>query len=191
MPSHTFVSTANALGAAWRKKSFLRMRSRPDTTKHRRNADRSGDRRTSTRVVPWSTAAGVGLAKRTPLAGAGWVSTICLAVEDAAQGVRPSTLPTGVHRGTTLVNIGCFSFHGNQTMGGGGRKAARRLDQRCSCQSEIRAEIIREKGTNREPASVVNDKYNRRIGLAWTSDLKAKQKICNKLKRPSQTEWMR
>ena len=135
MPSYTFSSTANAFVLAGAVPVFVDIR--PDTM----NIDETLIEPAitpRTRVVCVVHYAGVGcemdtvmdIARRRGLK----------VVEDAAQGVMAS------YKGTALGAIGdygCFSFHEskNYSMGEGGALLLR--------QDDPRAEVIREKGTNR------------------------------------------
>ncbi len=137
MPSYTFVSTANAFALRGAKIVFVDIR--PDTM----NLDETliEDAITDkTRAIVPVHYAGVScemdtimdIARRHHL----------LVVEDAAQGVHAS------YKGRALGSIGdfgCFSFHEtkNYTMGEGGAALVNRDDQ------VERAEIVREKGTDR------------------------------------------
>jgi len=137
MPSYTFVSTANAFVLRGAKIVFVDIR--PDTL----NIDEKliEDAITDhTKVIVPVHYAGVGCE----------MDTICdiakrhqlMVVEDAAQGVMSS------YKGQALGAIGdfgCYSFHEtkNYSMGEGGAILINREE------AVERAEIIREKGTNR------------------------------------------
>ena len=137
MPSYTFVSTANAFVLRGAKIIFVDIR--PDTMNidETKIEDAITDR---TKVIVPVHYAGVACE----------MDTICeiakrhdlLVVEDAAQGVM------SFYKGRALGSIGdfgCFSFHEtkNYSMGEGGAILINHKDY------IERAEIIREKGTNR------------------------------------------
>lgn len=137
MPSYTFVSTANAFVLRGAKIVFVDIR--PDTL----NIDETliEDAITErTKVIAPVHYAGVGCEMDTIMEIAGKHDLIV--VEDAAQGVMAS------YKGRPLGSIGdygCFSFHEtkNYSMGEGG---AILIQKPADLE---RAEIIREKGTNR------------------------------------------
>ena len=137
MPSYTFVSTANAFVLRGAKIVFVDIR--PDTMNIDETLIEDAITEKTKAIVPVHYA-GVGCE----------MDTICdiakqhhlLVVEDAAQGVM------GYYKGRALGSIGdfgCYSFHEtkNYSMGEGGAILVNRED------SIERAEIIREKGTNR------------------------------------------
>lgn len=137
MPSYTFVSTANAFVLRGAKIVFVDIR--PDTMNIDETLIEDAITDKTKAIVPVHYA-GVGCE----------MDTICdiakrhnlLVVEDAAQGVM------GYYKGRALGSIGdfgCYSFHEtkNYSMGEGGAVLVNRRD----CIE--RAEIIREKGTNR------------------------------------------
>ena len=137
MPSYTFVSTANAFVLRGAKIVFVDIR--PDTMNIDETLIEDAITKRTKAIVPVHYA-GVGCD----------MDTICdiakrhnlLVVEDAAQGVM------GYYKGCALGSIGdfgCFSFHEtkNYSMGEGGAILVNR-----DAYIE-RAEIIREKGTNR------------------------------------------
>ena len=137
MPSYTFVSTANAFVLRGAKIVFVDIR--PDTMNIDETLIEDAITEKTKAVVPVHYA-GVGcemdaicdIAKRHGL----------YVVEDAAQGVN------AFYKGRALGSIGdfgCYSFHEtkNYSMGEGGAILVNRED----CIE--RAEIIREKGTNR------------------------------------------
>lgn len=137
MPSYTFVSTANAFVLRGAKIVFVDIR--PDTL----NIDETliEDAITErTKVIAPVHYAGVGCEMDTIMDIAGRHDL--LVVEDAAQGVMAS------YKGRPLGSIGdygCFSFHEtkNYSMGEGGAILIR------NPADVEKAEIIREKGTNR------------------------------------------
>ena len=148
LPSYTFVSTANAFVLRGAKLVFVDIR--PDT----QNIDETliEDAITErTKVIAPVHYAGVGcemdtiidIAKRHDL----------LVVEDAAQGVNAFYKGRGLG---SIGDYGCFSFHEtkNYSMGEGGALLIRDEDK------TDRAEIIREKGTDRSKfLRGVVDKY--------------------------------
>lgn len=138
MPSYTFVSTANAFALRGAKIVFVDIR--PDTM----NID---EQKIEQAITPYTKAivpvhyAGVAcemdkimvLAEKYRL----WV------VEDAAQGVMAN------YRGNALGSIGhlgCFSFHETKNYTAGGEGGALLVNDPRLIE---RAEIVREKGTNR------------------------------------------
>lgn len=136
-PSYTFVSTVNAFVLRGAKIVFVDIR--PDTM----NIDESlieGAITEKTKVIVPVHYAGVacemdtiiGIAKKYNL----------LVVEDAAQGVMSTYKGKALG---TIGDMGCFSFHDtkNYTMGEGGALLVQ------NSLFTDRAEIIREKGTNR------------------------------------------
>lgn len=136
LPSYTFSSTANAFVLAGAKLVFVDIR--PDTMNidEKLIEDAVTDR---TRVICVTHYAGVACAMDEILAIA--ARHRLLVVEDAAQGVM------AYYKGRALGSIGdfgCYSFHEtkNYSMGEGGALLLRDDDSG-------RAEILREKGTNR------------------------------------------
>ncbi len=137
MPSYTFVSTADAFVLRGAKIVFVDIR--PDTMNidERLIEDAVTER---TRVIVPVHYAGVACAMDEIMAVAGKYHL--KVVEDAAQGVN------AYYKGKALGTIGdfgCYSFHEtkNYTMGEGGALA---FDDDAALE---RAEILREKGTNR------------------------------------------
>lgn len=137
MPSYTFVSTANAFVLRGAKVVFVDIR--PDTMNIDENLIESAITEKTRAIVPVHYA-GVscemdkicGIAKQHKL----------YVIEDAAQGMMST------YKGKALGAIGdfgCFSFHEtkNYSMGEGGALLIK------DAKSIKRAEIIREKGTNR------------------------------------------
>jgi dTDP-4-amino-4,6-dideoxygalactose transaminase len=137
LPSYTFVSTANAIVLRGATPVFVDIR--PDTL----NMD---ERLIEAAITPRTRAiwpvhyAGVACAMDEIMAIAGRHGLVV--VEDAAQGVNSSY--KGQWLGT-IGDVGCFSFHEtkNFSCGEGGALLVNRA------QLEKRAEILREKGTNR------------------------------------------
>ncbi len=137
MPSYTFVSTANAFVLRGAKIVFVDIR--PDTLNIDESLIEAAITDKTKAIVPVHYA---GIACE--------MDTICdiakrhnlLVVEDAAQGVMSYYKGRGLG---SIGDFGCFSFHEtkNYSMGEGGAVLINRDD----CIE--RAEIIREKGTNR------------------------------------------
>ena len=137
MPSYTFVSTADAFVLAGAKIVFVDIR--PDTMNIDENKieDAITDKTKAIVVVHY---AGVGCEMDRIMAIA--KKYHLKVIEDAAQGTKAS------YKGQALGTIGdygCFSFHEtkNYTMGEGGAIIFNRDED------AERAEILREKGTNR------------------------------------------
>lgn len=137
MPSYTFVSTANSFVLRGAKIVFVDIR--PDTMNIDENLIEAAITEKTKAIVPVHYA-GVScemdkimeIAKKYNL----------IVIEDAAQGVMSE------YKGTPLGTIGdygCYSFHEtkNYSMGEGGAIIVKK------CEDFERAEIIREKGTNR------------------------------------------
>lgn len=137
MPSYTFVSTADAFVLRGAKVVFVDIR--PDTMNIDENLIENAITERTRAIVPVHYA-GVAcemdkiceIAKKHRL----------LVIEDAAQGM------TSTYKGKALGTIGdfgCYSFHEtkNYSMGEGGALLIKDID------NVKRAEIIREKGTNR------------------------------------------
>ncbi|AUI67207.1 MULTISPECIES: dTDP-4-amino-4,6-dideoxygalactose transaminase [Glaesserella] len=139
MSSYTFVSTANAFALRGAKIVFVDIR--PDTMNmDERLIEQAITPRTKV-IVPVHYA-GVACEMDTIMALAEkyrlWV------VEDAAQGVN--AFYKGKALGT-LGHIGCYSFHETKNISAGGEGGAIVINQP---ELTVRAEIIREKGTNRQ-----------------------------------------
>lgn len=137
MPSYTFVSTANAFALRGAKIVFVDIR--PDTMNMDERLIEAAVTRKTKAIVPVHYAgvacemdAILDIARRRNL----------LVVEDAAQGVMSTYHGRALG---TLGDLGCYSFHEtkNYSMGEGGALVINRLDL------VERAEILREKGTNR------------------------------------------
>ncbi|MGO2169452.1 dTDP-4-amino-4,6-dideoxygalactose transaminase [Pseudoalteromonas sp.] len=138
MPSYTFVSTANAFVLRGAKIIFIDVR--PDTM----NIDESlieAAITSKTRAIVPVHYAGVSCAMDSIVAIAEkhqlWV------IEDAAQGVMST------YKGKALGaigHIGCYSFHETKNYSSGGEGGAILINDPALV---ARAEIIREKGTNR------------------------------------------
>lgn len=137
MPSYTFVSTANAFVLRGARIKFVDIR--PDTLNLDETLIEQAITRKTKAIVPVHYAgvacemdAIMDLAKAHNL----------LVIEDAAQGVMAKY--KGQYLGT-IGDFGCYSFHEtkNYTMGEGGTIVVNTMEYM------QRAEIIREKGTNR------------------------------------------
>lgn len=138
MPSYTFVSTANAFVLRGARIVFVDIR--PDTM----NIDETlieAAITAKTRVIVPVHYAGVACEMDTILALAARYKLYV--VEDAAQGVMSSYKGRALG---TLGHIGCFSFHETKNYTAGGEGGATLIND---AQLIERAEIIREKGTNR------------------------------------------
>lgn len=137
MPSFTFCSTANAFALRGAEIVFVDIR--PDTM----NIDESQIEEAitdKTKVIVPVHYAGVGCEMDTIMDIAGRHNL--LVVEDAAQGVMSTYKGKALG---TIGDFGCYSFHEtkNYSMGEGGALLVNRDEL------SGRAEIIREKGTNR------------------------------------------
>lgn len=165
MPSYTFVSTANAFVLRGAKIVFVDIR--PDTMNIDENKIESAIT-SRTRVIVPVHYAGVACEMDTIMALAQkynlWV------VEDAAQGVMASYKGRALG---TIGHIGCYSFHETKNYTAGGEGGAILIN---APELIERAEIIREKGTNRSQFFRGQvDKYTwRDIGSSFLmSDLQA------------------
>nr|WP_208717202.1 dTDP-4-amino-4,6-dideoxygalactose transaminase [Actinobacillus indolicus] len=139
MPSYTFVSTANAFALRGAKIVFVDIR--PDTM----NIDETLIEQAitpKTKAIVLVHYAGVACEMDSVMALAEkyrlWV------VEDAAQGVN--AFYKGKALGT-IGHIGCYSFHETKNITAGGEGGAIVINQP---ELTARAEIIREKGTDRQ-----------------------------------------
>ena len=137
MPSFTFVSTANAFALRGAAIRFVDIR--PDTLNIDENRIEQAITPNTKVIVPVHYA-GVGCQMDTIMAIAERHNL--LVIEDAAQGVDASY--NGRYLGT-IGNLGCFSFHETKNFISGEGGALVINDPRFI----ERAEIIREKGTNR------------------------------------------
>lgn len=165
MPSYTFVSTANAFVLRGAKIVFVDIR--PDTM----NID---ERKIEQAITPKTKAiipvhyAGVACEMDTILAIAEKYNLFV--IEDAAQGVMSTYKGRALG---TIGHIGCFSFHETKNYSAGGEGGAILINDKHLIE---RAEIIREKGTNRNQFFRGQvDKYTwRDIGSSFLmSDLQA------------------
>lgn len=138
MPSYTFVSTANAF--VLRGATIVFVDIRPDTLNIDERLIEAAITDKTRAIVPVHYA-GVGcemdvimaLAEKYKL----WV------IEDAAQGVMSTYKSKALG---TIGHIGCFSFHETKNYTAGGEGGATLINDPALVE---RAEIIREKGTNR------------------------------------------
>lgn len=138
MPSYTFVSTANAFVLRGAKIVFVDVR--PDTM----NIDETlieAAITDKTRVIVPVHYAGVACEMDTIMALA--KKHNLFVVEDAAQGVMSTYKGRALG---TIGHIGCFSFHETKNYTAGGEGGATLINDKALIE---RAEIIREKGTNR------------------------------------------
>lgn len=165
MPSFTFVSTANAFVLRGAKIVFVDVR--PDTM----NIDESKIEAAitdKTKVIVPVHYAGVACEMDAIMALA--QKYHLFVVEDAAQGVMASYKGRALG---TIGHIGCFSFHETKNYTAGGEGGATLLNDPTLVE---RAEIIREKGTNRSQFFRGQvDKYTwRDVGSSYLmSDLQA------------------
>ncbi len=138
MPSFTFVSTANAFALRGAKIIFVDVR--PDTMNMDESLVEAAISGRTKAIVPVHYA-GVACEMETIMKIAEKYSL--LVIEDAAQGVMSAYKGKALG---TIGHLGCYSFHDtkNYTCGEGGALLIN--DQRFF----QRAEIIREKGTNRQ-----------------------------------------
>ncbi len=137
MPSYTFVSSANAFVVRGAKIVFVDIR--PDTMNIDENKiEEAITEKTKAIVIVHYAGVGCEMDKIMSVANKHNIPV----VEDAAQGVM--SLYNGKALGT-IADFGCYSFHEtkNYTMGEGGALVIN------NPQYLERAEIIREKGTNR------------------------------------------
>jgi dTDP-4-amino-4,6-dideoxygalactose transaminase len=138
MPSYTFVSTANAFVLRGAKIIFVDVR--PDTMNIDETLIEAAITAKTKAIVPVHYA-GVACEMDTILAIAEkhdlWI------VEDAAQGVMSTYKGKALG---TIGHIGCYSFHETKNYSSGGEGGAILINDPKLVE---RAEIIREKGTNR------------------------------------------
>ncbi|RPE01076.1 dTDP-4-amino-4,6-dideoxygalactose transaminase [Candidatus Pantoea deserta] len=138
MPSYTFVSTANAF--VLRGATIVFVDVRPDTL----NIDESKIEAAitaKTRAIVPVHYAGVACEMDTIMALA--AKHRLYVIEDAAQGVMSRYKGRALG---TIGHIGCFSFHETKNYTAGGEGGATLINDAALVE---RAEIIREKGTNR------------------------------------------
>ncbi|PLR34291.1 dTDP-4-amino-4,6-dideoxygalactose transaminase [Chimaeribacter californicus] len=165
MPSYTFVSTANAFVLRGAKIVFVDIR--PDTMNIDETKIEAAITENTRAIVPVHYA-GVACEMDTIMALA--EKYRLYVVEDAAQGVMSKYKGKALG---TIGHIGCFSFHETKNYTAGGEGGATLINDRTLIE---RAEIIREKGTNRSQFFRGQvDKYTwRDIGSSYLmSDLQA------------------
>ncbi|EML6557248.1 dTDP-4-amino-4,6-dideoxygalactose transaminase [Klebsiella michiganensis] len=165
MPSYTFVSTANAFVLRGAKIVFVDIRR--DTMNIDETLIEAAITEKTRAIVPVHYA-GVACEMDTIMAIASKHNLFV--VEDAAQGVMSTYKGRALG---TIGHIGCFSFHETKNYTAGGEGGATLINDRTLIE---RAEIIREKGTNRSQFfRGLVDKYTwRDIGSSYLmSDLQA------------------
>ncbi|AIQ99296.1 dTDP-4-amino-4,6-dideoxygalactose transaminase [Pluralibacter gergoviae] len=138
MPSYTFVSTANAFVLRGAKIVFVDIRA--DTMNIDETLIEAAITDKTKAIVPVHYA-GVACEMDVIMAIAGKYNLFV--VEDAAQGVMSTYKGKALG---TIGHIGCFSFHETKNYTAGGEGGATLINDRALIE---RAEIIREKGTNR------------------------------------------
>lgn len=138
MPSYTFVSTANAFVLRGAKVVFVDIR--PDTMNIDETLIEAAITGKTRAIVPVHYA-GVACEMDTIMALAQKYNLFV--VEDAAQGVMSTYKGRALG---TIGHIGCFSFHETKNYTAGGEGGATLINDPSLVD---RAEIIREKGTNR------------------------------------------
>ncbi|MEA1062655.1 dTDP-4-amino-4,6-dideoxygalactose transaminase [Erwinia sp. HR93] len=138
VPSYTFVSTANAFALRGARLVFVDIR--PDTMNIDERKIEAAITEKTRAIVPVHYA-GVACEMDTIMRIANahklWV------IEDAAQGVMSTYKGRALG---TIGHIGCFSFHETKNYTAGGEGGATLVND---AELVARAEIIREKGTNR------------------------------------------
>lgn len=187
MPSYTFVSTANAFVLRGATVIFVDLR--PDTM----NIDETKIEAAisdKTRAIVLVHYAGVACEMDTIMALA--KKHRLFVVEDAAQGVMSTYKGKALG---TIGHIGCFSFHETKNYTAGGEGGATLINDPTLID---RAEIIREKGTNRSQFFRGQiDKYTwRDIGSSYLmSDLQAaylwaQLEVAEKINQRRQELWL-
>lgn len=165
MPSFTFVSTANAFVLRGARIVFVDVR--PDTMNIDETLIEAAITEKTRAIVPVHYA-GVACEMDTIMALAQQYGLYV--VEDAAQGVMATYKGRALG---TIGHIGCYSFHETKNYTAGGEGGATLINDAALIE---RAEIIREKGTNRSQFFRGQvDKYTwRDIGSSYLmSDLQA------------------
>ncbi|OTA17817.1 TDP-4-oxo-6-deoxy-D-glucose transaminase [Xenorhabdus vietnamensis] len=165
MPSYTFVSTSNAF--VLRGATIVFVDIRPDTMNIDENKIEAAITEKTRAIVPVHYA-GVACEMDTIMALAKKYNLYV--VEDAAQGVMSTYKGRALG---TIGHIGCFSFHETKNYSAGGEGGATLINDKSMI---ARAEVIREKGTNRSQFFRGQvDKYTwRDIGSSYLlSDLQA------------------
>ena len=138
MPSYTFVSTANAFVLRGARIVFVDVR--PDTMNIDETLIEAAITEKTRAIVPVHYA-GVACEMDTIMALA--AKHKLFVIEDAAQGVMSRYKGRALG---TIGHIGCFSFHETKNYTAGGEGGATLINDASLVE---RAEIIREKGTNR------------------------------------------
>ncbi|ERK17173.1 MAG: dTDP-4-amino-4,6-dideoxygalactose transaminase [Pantoea sp.] len=138
MPSYTFVSTANAF--VLRGATIVFVDVRPDTLNIDETLIEAAITEKTRAIVPVHYA-GVACEMDTIMALAAKYQLYV--IEDAAQGVMSNYKGRALG---TIGHIGCFSFHETKNYTAGGEGGATLIND---AKMVERAEIIREKGTNR------------------------------------------
>ncbi|KAB8312683.1 dTDP-4-amino-4,6-dideoxygalactose transaminase [Erwinia endophytica] len=138
MPSYTFVSTANAF--VLRGATIVFVDIRPDTLNIDENLIEAAITDKTRAIVPVHYA-GVSCEMEVIMALAEKYKL--MVVEDAAQGIMSTYKGKALG---TIGHIGCFSFHETKNYTAGGEGGATLINDPTLVE---RAEIIREKGTNR------------------------------------------
>lgn len=138
MPSYTFVSTANAFALRGAKIVFVDIR--PDTMNIDENKIESAITSKTKAIVPVHYA-GIACEMDTIMKIANQYGLYV--IEDAAQGVMSTykDKPLG-----SIGHIGCYSFHETKNYSSGGEGGAILVNSKDLIE---KAEVIREKGTNR------------------------------------------
>ncbi|PHM62246.1 dTDP-4-amino-4,6-dideoxygalactose transaminase [Xenorhabdus ishibashii] len=186
MPSYTFVSTSNAF--VLRGATIVFVDIRPDTMNIDENKIEAAITEKTRAIVPVHYA-GVACEMDTIMALAKKYNLYV--VEDAAQGVMSTYKGRALG---TIGHIGCFSFHETKNYSAGGEGGATLINDKSMI---ARAEIIREKGTNRSQFFRGQvDKYTwRDIGSSYLlSDLQAaylwaQLEIAEKINQRRLTLW--
>ena len=138
MPSYTFVSTANAFVLRGARIVFVDVR--PDTMNIDETLIEAAITKKTRAIVPVHYA-GVACEMDTIMALA--AKHKLFVIEDAAQGVMSRYKGRALG---TIGHIGCFSFHETKNYTAGGEGGATLINDASLVE---RAEIVREKGTNR------------------------------------------
>jgi len=138
MPSYTFVSTANAF--VLRGATIVFVDIRPDTLNIDESKIEAAITEKTRAIVPVHYA-GVACEMDTIMALA--AKHQLFVIEDAAQGVMSRYKGRALG---TIGHIGCFSFHETKNYTAGGEGGATLINDAALVE---RAEVIREKGTNR------------------------------------------
>ncbi len=186
MPSYTFVSTANAFVLRGAKVVFVDIR--PDTLNIDETLIEAAITDKTRAIVPVHYA---GVACEMDVIMALAEKYHLFVVEDAAQGVMSTYKGKALG---TIGHIGCFSFHETKNYTAGGEGGATLINDPVLID---RAEVIREKGTNRSQFFRGQvDKYTwRDIGSSYLmSDLQAaylwaQLEVANEINQRRLTLW--